>query len=446
MGAEPVANAPLLTESTTLEGIDASNGLRLLGELVDDVVWLDRTDSMISAFGHRTPWLRHAMVSALYPTAGDAPIAESRRGARSRSMAVAFAPEEGDHAITWAAAHGRRLLAAPKPVTARAADKIDALEVFSTAGVPVPEYVLIPAHGRRPARAYWPGHWTEAVLQRRENNLIGRGTLRVCTHHELERQLRAWDGHALKLSRLVPGLSLTVSACVGGDRTVVSALSHQLVGLPELTPGWGMHCGNQLIGPADLPAGLYDTARDAARAVGETLRERGYRGVFGLDLLHNDRTVLAVEINPRFQAVTSLVQAAEQATALLPSLGLHILACLLPSLPPPRTATTPVPALSQIVLHADRPAFIEAVPPQGLYRKAEGHLHGPFPISAPLTELKPDEALWWPQIRPGPTRSGDELLTLQTNGRLSPLTSRTPLGPTGRTWTQHLQHALRNRP
>ncbi|MGC0417353.1 ATP-grasp domain-containing protein [Embleya sp. AB8] len=452
MGTESAAGDALSAEPASLVGIDASEGLRLLGELVDDVVWLDRTASMPASFRPAVPWLRHEMVSARYPSDTAPPAAPARPGTRTRPMAVAFAPEEGDHATAWAAAHDRLLLRAPSTITHRAADKIDALEVFSAAGVPVPEHVLIPAHARRAASAYWPGHWAEAVLQRRENNLIGRGTLRVRGPDELAPLLRAWDGHVLKISRLVPGLPLTVSACVGGDRTVVSAVSHQLVGLPDLTPGWGMHCGNQLLGPADLPHGAYDTARHVARAVGEVLREHGYRGVFGLDLIHDpDRTqspdpVLAVEINPRFQAVTSLVQAAEHHAGLLPSLGLHILACLLPALPPAHCRTTTIPALSQLVLHARRTATVAAVPEQGRYRLGETCILGPFPASPPLTELRPDEALCWPQIRPGRVGAGDELLTLQTNLRLCPLTPEPPLGPTARAWTRHLRRMIRDRP
>ncbi|MEW2069880.1 ATP-grasp domain-containing protein [Streptomyces sp. NPDC007346] len=462
-----------------VDGVRADEGLALLAEQVDRVAWLDRSAFLTASFGHPAPWLHHVPASPLLrtePSRTDLRRTESRRtdsrptgpprtnsprtnspctnsprtegppppplvptardAEGSRRFAVAFAPEHGSHATDWAAAHAHRLLAPDAAVTAHAADKIDAMELLRTARVAVPEHVIIPARDRRGARAYWPSAWPGAVLQRRENNLIGRGTLPVTGPVALAAALDAWPGHELRLSRMVPGLSLTVSACVGGDRTVVAAVSHQLVGLPELTPGWGTHCGNQLLAPDDLPAGLYERARQTAYDTGEALRERGYRGVFGLDLLEDGGDVLAVEINPRFQTVSSLVQAAEHAAGLLPTLGLHILASLLPELPASCPSRTPVPRLSQLVVHADRHTTLTAVPAPGRYRLGpDGHLHGPDPAGpGPLTALRPAEALWWPHALPGEVEPGDELLLMQFGDHLCAPTPRPALGPTAHAW------------
>ncbi|MBB1247213.1 ATP-grasp domain-containing protein, partial [Streptomyces durbertensis] len=297
----------------------------------------------------------------------------------TRTVAVAFAPEHGDHARDWSRQHGCPLLAPPAGITARASDKIDSLELLVEAGVAVPEHVVIPAERPRPAASYWPDGWEAAVLQRRENNLAGRGTVPVDTPEALPAALEAWAGHTLRLSRLVPGLPLTVSACAAADRTVVSAVSHQLVGLPELTPGWGTHCGNQLVDDADLPAPLLARVRDTARAVGDVLRRHGFRGVFGLDLVVDDRvddngTPVVVEINPRFQTVASLAQAAESAAGLLPLLGLHVLACLLPELPPVRAVQGPVPQLGQLIVHARRPGHVAELPRAGRRRRQRTRL------------------------------------------------------------------------
>ncbi|MDT0446519.1 ATP-grasp domain-containing protein [Streptomyces johnsoniae] len=427
-----------------MEGVEARDGLMLLAGLVDRVVWLDRSGFLPASFGYPAPWLRHEAVSPLLRSAPSPRPAGSAAPPGTRRVAVAFAPEHGDHATAWAEASGHRLLAADAVVTARAADKIDALELFRAAGVAVPEHVVIPARERRRAAAYWRPEWPAAVLQRRENNLLGRGTVPVGGAGELAAALRAWPGRVLKLSRLVPGLSLTVSACVGGDRTVVAAVSHQLVGLPELTPHWGTHCGNQLVGPADLPEGVYERVRRTAHSVGEVLRARGYRGVFGLDLLEDGGDVLAVEVNPRFQTVSALVQAAEHAAGLLPSLGLHILACLLPALPPGRLSRAPVPRPSQLVLHAAGPLEITAPPAAGRYRlDADGVAHGPDPDGPrPPAALRPDEALWWPHAAPGKAGTGDELLLMQFGRPQCGTAPRPPLGTRARTWRDAALRAL----
>ncbi|WP_267242586.1 ATP-grasp domain-containing protein [Streptomyces sp. PR69] len=451
----PAPAAP--ARAATLEGVPAGEGLAALGELVDEVVFLDRSAFLPASFRPAVDWLRHEPVSPLLTAHSALPAARSaetpgqpsRTGAAEpRRMAVAFAPEHGDHARVWARRNRCRLLAAPAGITERAADKIDSLALLAEAGVPVAEHVLVPAADRRPAAAYWPGHWEQAVLQRRENNLIGRGTVLVTGPGQLAEALDCRPGHRLRLSRFMPGLSLTVSACAGGDRTVVSAVSHQLVGLPELTPGWGTHCGNQLLGPADLPGPLYADARETARAVGEVLRGHGFRGVFGLDLLSDgEGPPLVVEINPRFQTVVSLVQSAEAAAGLLPSLGLHILACLLPALPPVRESAQPTPPLSQLVVHAPRPGRVTALPRPGRYRLgADGALHGPSAGAPPsLPELAADAALLWPHADPGPVQAGDELVLVQTAERLCPLAARPALGPRARAWTRRI-HTLAGDP
>jgi len=423
---------------TALEGVAAGEGLSLLGRLTDDVVFLDRSSFLPASFRPAADWLRHVPVSPLLtdrPTGRHQPATD----VAERRMAVAFAPEHGDHAQVWARHNGYRLLAPPSRVTERAADKIDSLELLAEAGAAVPDHVVIPAADRRPAAAYWPGDWEQAVLQLRMNNLLGRGTVPVPGRDRLADALDHWQGHELKLTRMIPGISLTVSACVGGDRTVVSAVSHQLVGLPELTAGWGTHCGNQLIGPSDLPRPSYDNARDTARRVGEVLRRHGFRGMFGLDLLMDGERPLVVEINPRFQTVVSLVQAAEAAAGLLPSLGLHVLACLLPTLPPVQETTHPIPPLSQILVHASTAGRLRRLPRAGHYRLAgPDDLTGPLP-DTPLPDLAADTALLWPHAAPGPVRAEDELALIQTNGRLCPLTARPALGPRAVAWTRQIR-------
>lgn len=434
-----------------LEGVPAGAGLAALAELVDEAVWLDRSPLLSHALTADAQWrrIRHEPPGPTPPHPPDGPPATD-----PRRVAVAFAPGTGtpaaDRARAWARAHGYRLLAPEPSVTAAADDKIDVLPLLAEAGVPVPDHVIVPATGRLGSAAYWPAGWPRAVLQRRENHLLGRGTVRVASRPELVRALCVWEGHELRLSRHVPGLSLTVTGCAGGDRTVVSAVCHQLVGLPELTPHRGTPCGSQLTGPADLPPGTHAAAREAAYRVGEVLRTRGYRGVFGLDLVTEGSRVLAVGINPRFHTAVSLTHAAERAAGLLPVLGLHILAQLLPGLPASRAVHGELPALSQILVHARRAAGLgPGLPAPGRYRLTpEGPLprprtaeedHGPS-----LTALGPGEALCWPRVSDGdgPVRTGDELMLVQFNSHIVPLVPRPRLSTAGRSWAAGINRAL----
>ncbi|MGD9485868.1 ATP-grasp domain-containing protein [Streptomyces sp. TRM70308] len=450
--AFPSAREPEDPRPVTLEGVALDEGTAHLERLADEIVFLDRSAFLPASCRPATGLVRHVPVSPLL-TAPPPPQPAHRAG--GRTVAVAFAPEHGDHATAWTRRHGIPLLAPPAGITARASDKIRSLELLAEAGVAVPEHVVIPAE-RQPSAAHWPDGWDAAVLQRRENNLAGRGTVRVDAPEALPAALDAWAGHTLRLSRLVPGLPLTVSACAGADRTVVSAVSHQLVGLPELTPGWGTHCGNQLLDDSDLPAPLLARVRETARAVGDVLRRHGFRGVFGLDLVVGDGVPLVVEINPRFQTVASLAQAAETAAGLLPLLGLHVLACLLPELPPARARTGPVPRLGQLVVHARRPGHVVRLPRPGHYRLTEeGPLEllepldraGAFDETAlpvPLPQQEAGTALLWPHASPGPVLPGDELALVQTGHHLCDVSPRPTLGPPARSWTDRiLTHEMR---
>ncbi|GAA2722368.1 MULTISPECIES: pyridoxal-dependent decarboxylase [Streptomyces] len=430
--SEPVR--PAGRAAGDIEGIDARTGLRLLAGLVDEVVWLDHCPAVSASFQPAPAWLRHEPVSAWQPLPAP-PAGRPPCPPDPRRICVSFAPEHGDNARTWARTHGYRLLAPDAGVTAWAADKISATGLFAEAGVPVPPFLVIPAAGREPAQAYWSGRWRRAVAQRAANNLLGRGTVLVDGPSALGACLDAWPDEPVKLSRFAPGISLTVTACAGPDRTVVSAVSHQLVGLAELAASWGAHCGNQLVGPADLPEGLYGQARAAAHRVGEVLRGRGFRGVFGLDLVEDGGRLRAVEVNPRFQTVVSLVQAAEGAAGLLPSLGLHVLSFLLPALPP--AAAAPLPAglrHSQLVVHAPADAVVRRPAPTGRYRRDGRAVTGPLPGPPVVSRLADDEALWWAVARSGPVTAGQELALVQFPRPVAGLRPRPHLRPGASAW------------
>ncbi|MEU7766674.1 ATP-grasp domain-containing protein [Nocardia sp. NPDC049190] len=392
-----------------IDGIRLDQGIAMLEAAVDEIYWLDRSPFLAASArpsfrAGRGPQL-HAC-SPLSNTDGDG------LGIRAaRAVCVAFAPEHGPVAREWAAARALPLLAPDPAMSAFAADKLDVLAVFAAAGIEAPEFVRVPPNGRADATKYWRDGWEAVVVQRRENNLIGRGTRLARDHAELQECLDAWAGRELRVGRYVDGLPVTVTACVAGNTTIVSAVSHQLVGVPGLTTVWGAHCGNQLVAPTDLPDGAYDAIRTAAARAGDQLRRRGYRGVFGMDLVLERNRPLAIEINPRFQTVVSLVHAAEQSADLLPSLGLHVLACLLPELPV-QTVVASVPPLGQLVVHADRKRQLGALPESGTYaRHRDIAMRGE---SRCLADLPVEHALVWAQTQPGTTvDEGDELILIQ---------------------------------
>ncbi|MEV6138911.1 ATP-grasp domain-containing protein [Nocardia sp. NPDC051990] len=412
-----------------IDGVGLDAGIGMLEAVVDEIHWLDRSPFLAAS---ARPSFRAGRGPELHAFSPFSNTDKDDLGTARRAVCVAFAPEHGPTASEWAAARALPLLAPDQVASAFAADKLDALAVFLEAGIETPEFVRVPADGRATARRYWPDAWEAVVVQRRENNLIGRGTRFARNHDELQECLDAWAGRELRVGRYVDGPSVTVTGCVAGNATIVTAVSHQLVGIPGLTSVWGAHCGNQLIAPTDLPDGAYEAIRTAAARVGDQLRLRGYRGVFGLDLVLERNRPLAIEINPRFQTVVSLVQAAEQRADLLPCLGLHVLACLLPELPV-QTVVAPVPTLGQLVVHAVRDRQLGALPESGTYRLERG---APVPgENRCLTDLPAGHALLWAQARPGAeVAEGDELILLQLAEAVAGLQAHPRLTAAGSDW------------
>ncbi|MEU7481769.1 ATP-grasp domain-containing protein [Lentzea sp. NPDC042327] len=405
-------------------------GVRLLRAHAPHLTWHDRSPFLGAVAAPVIPWLRiahrdHRREADLPPPA---------RPAEPHGLAVSFAPEDGIGAHAWAAAAGLRLLAADPAAVATAADKITSLELFAAAGADTPRTWVV--EGEIPDAATGP-----LVVQRRANNLTGKGTRLVTTPRQRADVLREWAGEALRVSAHVDGVPVTVSGCVTRHGTVVSALSHQLVGIPELTPYWGAHCGNQLIADDDLPPGAAARCREVGALVGDQLGGLGFLGAFGLDLLVTPAAaVLAIEINPRFQTVVSLVQAQERAAGLLPTLGTHVLAAVAPSLPV-EEVQVPHLELSQLVVTADRSGVLREGVEAGVHRLDGGVPH--HQGDGDLVGLRPGEALLWPHARPGDrVRPGEELVLLQWRGPAAAVRPAPELTTEARDWVRAVRSAV----
>lgn len=414
----------------TISGVPLDEGVRLLRQHAPHLTWQDRSPFLGAAAAPAIPWLRfahrdHRRESGLvFPADPPAP----------QGLGVSFAPEDGTGAHVWAATAGLRLLAAEPAAVAAAADKITSLELFAAAGVDTPRTWVV--DGEIPDAATGP-----LVVQRRANNLTGKGTRLVTTPRQRDEVLREWAGETLRVSAHVSGLTVTVSGCVTRCGTVVSALSHQLVGIPALTSYWGAHCGNQLIADDALPPGAASRCREVCALVGDRLRELGFLGAFGLDLLVTpDAAVLAIEINPRFQTVVSLVQAQERAAGLLPALGTHTLAALLPS-PPVQDVSTTHLRLSQLVITADRHGVLRERAEPGRYGLEAGRLRQQ--AGSDLLALRPGEALLWCHAHPGDAvRPGEELFLLQFAGPAASLQPEPELTAQAGEWVRAVRRSV----
>ena len=238
----------------------------------------------------------------------------------------------------------------PSEIVRSAGDKIRLLAFATAAGVPTAAATVIHALDEATAARAWRG--MPVVVQRPENDLTGDGTRLIENRTQLAALGIEWQGFDVKISEYRHGLPLTVSGCVMPGETLVSGISHQLVGIRRVTKVWGADCGNQLLDDDELPAAVVSACRTACARLGDELRNIGFLGMFGLDVLADGSAVRVIEVNPRIQGVSSLINSAERDAGLLPLPGAHVLGFLGVDTLNLRTTKLRARGLSQLFIYA----------------------------------------------------------------------------------------------
>jgi biotin carboxylase len=145
---------------------------------------------------------------------------------------------------------------------------------------------------------------------------------------------RDWDDHAgdllaqqeVKVMKRIRNVEVCLEGTVTRHGTVIGPAMTSLVGYPELTPGKGSWCGNDIWRGA-LPPAQTHTAREMVRKLGDILGREGYRGYFEVDLLHDldsDELYLG-EVNPRLSGASPMTNLTTEAYADMPLFLFHLL-------------------------------------------------------------------------------------------------------------------------
>jgi hypothetical protein len=130
----------------------------------------------------------------------------------------------------------------------------------------------------------------------------------------------------VKVMRRIRCVQAALEACVTRHGTLVAPLMSEVVGVKELTPYRGGWCGNELRNDLFSPK-LRAAARSAARAFGNELGRRGYRGYFELDFLIDEDTgkLYLGEVNPRITGASLLTNISAFGHADAPLFMFHLL-------------------------------------------------------------------------------------------------------------------------
>ncbi len=139
-------------------------------------------------------------------------------------------------------------------------------------------------------------------------------------------ELEIIEEDEVKVMKRIKPRGAAVEACVTRHGTIVAPIMTELVGFPELTPYEGGWCGNEVFADAFTPE-IRKAAVEMTFAMGERLREEGYKGYFELDFLvdENSGELYLGEMNPRVTGASSITNHTLFALSDAPLFMFHLL-------------------------------------------------------------------------------------------------------------------------
>jgi biotin carboxylase len=154
----------------------------------------------------------------------------------------------------------------------------------------------------------------------------GQTTFFVASEADWKTDEKKIVGHDIKCMRRIEPRECAIEGVITRHGTLVGPLMAELTGFPELTPYDGGWCGND-VSPNVLTAEQRLIARDRTFAMGERLREEGYRGYFELDFLADAATgeMYLGELNPRVTGASSITNVTAVAYGDMPLFLFHLL-------------------------------------------------------------------------------------------------------------------------
>jgi hypothetical protein len=245
-------------------------------------------------------------------------------------------------------------------------DKAEMRTWFRALDLPSPRSVVVPRGEMRfAALRHTLG---ERLVVQRPVGHGGDGTYLAVDQDDIDRVLLDHPAVARWLVSSYSGdVTLNYHGFVALDGTcAVSAPSLQFAGIEEVGAAFGAYCGCDFAAPDQLPRAVRTRCVQAVERIGAYLSDRGYRGIFGVDIVIDGSTIAVVEINARSQGSTWLLGEIEHWAGQVPLLVRQLLqqrgyssdSC------PPHIDTA---GTQLMVRHTGAAARLLAVPRSGIY-------------------------------------------------------------------------------
>jgi biotin carboxylase len=154
----------------------------------------------------------------------------------------------------------------------------------------------------------------------------GQTTFFIADERDWQEHQKKIVDHDIKVMKRIEPRELAIEGVITRHGTLVGPLMAELTGFPELTPYDGGWCGND-VSPELLTEKQRRIARERTIAMGERLRQEGYRGYFELDFLLDADTgeMWLGELNPRVTGASSITNVTAVAYGDMPLFLFHLL-------------------------------------------------------------------------------------------------------------------------
>jgi hypothetical protein len=127
----------------------------------------------------------------------------------------------------------------------------------------------------------------------------GEGTI-IVDSDDINSRMPLIPGDELIVSPFIEGIPINVHAVIGERDTALFQPSIQIIELDNR--GKPLYRGGDFGASLDIEPSLAETISETSKRIAHRLRVAGYRGIFGIDFIISDMALIFIEINPRFQA------------------------------------------------------------------------------------------------------------------------------------------------
>ncbi len=268
-------------------------------------------------------------------------------------------------AATWPA-DMRPIGQLPSEVARVAEDKGFVREQLDSLGVPVPTAAMFATEEIQYGRlADTVGH--RFVLQS-PNSAGGQGTYLIRDADELQAALAGRsDVRSWLASSYAGDVTINVAGIVYADGYHLLPASTQASNIASLGSGFGAYCGTDFAAPGRLGPTVLAAAYRYTALIGAWLQSIGHRGMFGADIAVCGDELAFLEVNPRIQGSSWLLDKLLRQRGYDGCLEQHVTALL--GRPAPASLPTPVADIgagSHVLLRwTGRTGVVRAVPAGG---------------------------------------------------------------------------------